>query len=878
MRLMRIAKMRLRSIFRRGRVEESLEREMRQHLDALTAELTAEGMSEAEARREAVRQFGPVELVKEECRDTRRVNYLEDAVRDVRCAWRGFRRAPGFALTAVISLALGIGANTVVFGTLYNLLLRPAPVREPERLQFVNNRGMPAISLPAFRDIQKRSTAFDSLFAVRVVQVALGQPDAGARRVWSVMATGNYFQALGVAPVVGRLFAPEDDRMGNALVVLSYNTWQLRFGGDAGLVGRDVRLNGRPYRVLGVTPRGFHGTEVFFQPELWIPMGMQPQIEGSNSLECRQCGNFWVMGRLKDGVTPRQAQESLTAIGSQLSREYRTHEGMNLTLAPVGLLGTTLREPTEAFAAGVMLLAALVLLAACANLAVLQTARAVDGERDLAIRLSIGASRGRIVRQVVTESLLLSLLGGLAGFAVAALILDWLTQWRAPLEFPIQFDVQADWRAFAFALTAAAATGVLLTLGLARRVWRNGPALTIKQAGFGKPGRGWSFSDALLPLQIAICCALLTASLVAARGLWNSLRSPVGFQPQTVAVASYDVSFGGYNLQRGGALQKDVAEALSRLPGVESAAYASTVPLNLNQSTYTVWADGTTDFGSSKGVSVSYYIVSPGYFRTMRTRVLSGREFTEQDNRRAPAVALVNETFAKRVLQPGNPIGQRYRRSNNEAVEIVGVVEDGKYQTLTESPRAALFLCTGQSYSSTVVLLARSQRPEPEVAAELRRLVMEKDPDLAVYGAGGLEQMLGLVFLPMRAAAIALGTFGLLAAMLAVTGIYGLSSYAVARKSKEIGIRMAIGARPGQVARFVFLRLGTLVGIGVLTGLLLAAAGQRLLAAVVYQATVRDPALMLTAAVAMGSVSLMAALGPVRRMLRIDPLASLRQD
>ncbi|MBS1824579.1 MAG: ABC transporter permease [Acidobacteria bacterium] len=880
MRLMRIAKMRLRSLFRRGGVEESLDREMRMHLESLTAELVSEGMSEEEARREAMRQFGPVELVKEECRDTRRVNYFEDAVRDVRCAWRGFRRARGFALTAVVSLALGVGANTVVFGTLYALLMRPAPVREPERLQFVNSRGFPAISMPAYRDIRDRSEVFESVFAVRVVQVVLGRKESGARRAGGLLASGNYFQALGVEPALGRFFSAEEDRAvnGSPYVVLSYNCWQSRFGGQAGIVGSEVRVNGKPYQVLGVAPRGFHGTEVFYQPDLWIPLAMQPRIEGTNALECRGCGNFWVAGRLKEGVTVGQAAARVAVVGEQLGREHRMHEGMKLTLAPVGLLGSTLREPTEAFVAAVMLLAGLVLLAACANLAVLQTARAVDGERDLAIRLSIGASRGRIVRQVATESLLLSMLGGLAGFAVAAGILELLSRWRAPLDFPIQLELRADWAAFGFALLASAVTGVLLTAGLARRVWREGPALTIKQAGYGKPGRRWTLSDALLPLQIAMCCAILTASLVAVRGLWASMRSPLGFRPDGVAVASFDVGFGGYDQRRGEAFQKEVAEALSRLPGMESTAYASTVPLNLDQSTTTVWADGSVDFSNSKGVRASYYNVSPGYFRTMGTRLVSGREFTERDDRKSPTVAIVNETFAKLVLRPGNPIGQRYRRSSTTAVEVVGVVEDGKYQTLSESPRAALFLSTGQSYSPTLVLLARSARPEGEVAAEMRRLVMDRDADLAVYGAGGLWQLLGLVYLPIRAAAIALGAFGLLAAMLAVTGIYGLSSYAVARKSKEIGIRMAIGARPGQVARFVFLRLAMLVGAGTLMGLVLAAAGQQLLVAVVYQATVRDPWLMLAAAIGMGAVSLMAASGPVRRMLRIDPLVSLRQD
>lgn len=879
MRLARVMKLRLQSLLRRGRVEQHMERELELHLDALTAELMAEGMEEGTARAEARRQFGSLDAVKEECRDTRRVNYIEDLVRDCVSGWRGLRRAPGFALTAVVSLALGIGANTVVFSTLNALLLRPAPVRAPERLQFINNTGRPNLSFPAYRDVRDRNRSFESLFAARIVQAAVGQT-GGARRVWALVVTGNYFEALGVQPAVGRFFTPEEDRRANesAYAVLSYDCWQSRFGGDSEIAGKEVRINGKPFQVLGVTPQGFHGTEVFFQPEMWFPASMQPALEGGNSLECRGCGNFWVTGRLRDGISEREAEADLATVAAQLAREHRLHEGMKLTLSPMGLLGDTLREPLRAFAGGVTLLAALVLLAACANLAVLQTARAVDRERDLAIRLSIGASRGRIVRQVMTESLLLSLLGGGTGMALAMVLLGMLGRWRAPLEFPIQFAIEADWRTFAFALLASAVTGVLLAAGLTRRVWRTGPAMTIKGSAHGKAGRRWTLSDVLLPVQIAMCCVLLTASLVAVRGLLTSLRSPLGFRPDGVAVASYDVSFGGYDQARGRALQERVAESLARVPGVEMTAYASTVPLNIDQSSTTVYADGTVDFSNKNAVRASYYNVSHGFFRTIGTALLSGREFTTGDRRGSPEVAIVNQTFARMVLKPGPPVGQRFRRWGNEAVEVVGVVEDGKYMTLTEDARPALFLCALQSYSPTLVLLARSSRPEADVAAEMRRIVMEQDANLAVYAAGGLRQMLGLVYLPMRAAAIALGAFGLLAVMLALTGIYGLSSYQVSRKSKEIGIRMAIGARPSQVARFIFLRMGVLVMVGTVVGIGLAGAGAVVLAAVVHHASAREPVVMVLTLVGMGAVSFVAALGPVRRSLRVDPVRALRQD
>jgi predicted permease len=526
-----------------------------------------------------------------------------------------------------------------------------------------------------------------------------------------------------------------------------------------------------------------------------------------------------------------------------------------------------------------MLLAALVLLAACANLASLLAARMADRSRDLAIRVSIGAGGGRIVRQLLTESIWIAILGGTAGCAFAVVLLRLLSRWRAPLDFPVQFDVAPDWRVFLFACAAALATGLLSGIGPARHAWNAAPALHLKGTATPRSGQRWAARDILLPVQIALCCVLLTASLVAVRGLMRSFQTPLGFRPDGAAVVGYDVGLAGYNEEQGRLFEQRALQAVEHLPGVESAAYSSSVPLSIDQSNTTVYSESTTDFRPKNAHSTSHYYVSPGYFQTAGTRLLAGREFTPQDDPKSPLVAIVNQTFARRVTGAADATGRRFRRGpGGPLFQIVAIVEDGKYETLTEVPKPAVFLPILQNYSSTIVLMARSRRPESDLAAEMREAVGRLDPTLAIYGVGSLHQMLGLVYLPMHAAVVALGAFGVLALMLSITGIYGLAAYTVSRRVREIGIRVAVGARPAQVLRLIFARTGVLVAVGAAAGLALGMAGASVLASIVYQASSRDPVVIGTAVLAISGVSLAAAVGPARRALRIDPVQALRHE
>jgi len=880
MRLGRIVSHRFHSLLRRSRADADLECEIDLHIEQLTKQYVADGMSEPQARLAARREFGPVNFTKEQCRDMRGLNLLEDLAKDLVYACRLLTRSPGFTLTAVLSLALGIGANTTVFSVLNALVLKPLPVAAPDRIYSVNTSGRPSNSFPNYREIRDRNQVFESLFSYRIMQVALDD-QGGAHRVWGFLVTGNYFETLGIQPAIGRFFTPAEDMHPGAspYAVLSYTCWQNRFGGDPEIAGKEIHVNGRPYTVLGVAPRGFHGTEVFYWAEIWVPMMMQPQIEGNSWLDSPGTFDAWIAGRLKPGVGVGQAEANLKTIAAQLARERPVNEGMQLTLSAPGMGGSMGREPTRAFTGGLMLLASLVLFAACANLAALLTARAADRERDMAIRVSIGAGRGRLVRQLLTESLLISTVGGAAGSATAVVLLRMLSQWRAPLGFPVQFDVTADWRVFLFAFAAAIATGILFGVGPAHRAWKTDPALSLKGLAAPVAGRRWTARDALLPVQIALCCVLVTASLVAVRGLMRSFQTPLGFMPDGATVVSYDVGLAGYDRNRGRLFHERALEAVAHLPGVESAAYSSSVPLSIDQSNATVYSEKTTDFRPKNGFGPTYYYVSPGYFRTAGARLLAGREFNQRDDRKSPLVAIVNRAFAQRVTGTVDAVGQRFHLGpSKDLTEIVGVVEDGKYETLTETPKAALFLRVLQSYSATNVLMVRSRRPGSELAAEMRQAIGRLDPHLPVYGAGGLREMLGLVYLPMRAAVIALGAFGVLALMLSITGIYGLAAYTVSRRAREIGIRVAIGARPAQVLGSVFGHIGRLVAAGAVVGLGLGIAGAGVLASIVYQASSRDPVVIAGAVLSIAVVALVAAWGPARRAMLVDPVRSLRQD
>ena len=487
---------RLRAIFRRDSLDAELDEELRWHLEHETEKYLRSGIPEEEAKRRARLALGGVQQVAEECRSSRGVSALTALWQDIRYGFRVLRKSPALTSVAIISLALGIGANTTAFSVVNSLILRPLPFLNAKQLVFIQPGKGTTHSFPNYRDLRDRNDAFSGVAGYRVTVMGL-DTGGSSQRIWSYLATGNYFEVLGAAPLLGRFFGPAEDRVrgGSLYAVLSYGCWQNRFGGDPGIVGRTIHLSGLAYSVLGVAAKDFQGTELFYWPDVWVPMSMQAQIESFSWLDERASFNTMVFGRLKDGITWKEAEARLKPIAADLAKEHpRWNDGLQFKLARLGLVGDTIRGPLAAFTTGVLFLACLVLLAACANLASLVAARTADRHKELAVRMSLGAGRGRIARQLMTESVILACGGGLAAWALAVFLLRLLSQWRAPLDFPVQFNVEPDWRVFLFTCVVSVLSGLLFGLVPAQRAWRTDPNAALKgmPAGFsaemGPPG------------------------------------------------------------------------------------------------------------------------------------------------------------------------------------------------------------------------------------------------------------------------------------------------------------------------------------------------------------------------------------------------------
>jgi predicted permease len=873
--------LRFETLFHRRRIAHELDDEIQFHLDQQIAENIAAGMSGEEATRRARIEFGGIELAKEECRDARGVRLLETVWLDTRYGLRTLRKSPSFTTVAVLTLALGIGANTVVFSVVNALVLRPLPVERPNELVFLENaRYGPGQSFPNYQDLRDGNHTFAGLVGYRLAPMEI-ETDSGPQRIWGYLATGNYFHVLGVHAILGRFFNQGEDLHpgGSPYAVLSYGTWRSRFGADRAIVGKTIRLNRLPYTVLGVAPPDFHGTELFYWPEVWVPMMMEPRIESYTWLDDRNTWNTWVVGRLKPRVSSAQAEADLNAVAAEMARQFPdVNDDLHFKLTKPGLIGDMVGTPAKAFSLGVLVLAALVLLAACTNLASMFTARATDRLRELAVRLAIGAGRGRVVRQVLTETLLLSLAGGGAGYLLAAFLSQALSRWRAPMDFPVQVDVNPDWRVFLFALAGAIIAGALFGSAPAWRVSRIDANAALRGAATAWGGGRLALRDLLVVVQVALCFVLVFASFLALHGLQQALEMNLGFRPRQVATAAFELNLARYTPERGRAFQQQALQTIQQLPGVQSAAYSNSVPLSIDQSHTGVFPADKTDLRPSDRIGVIFYQVSPGFFATMGTKLFGGREFTWYDDAKSPQAAIVNLAFARRVLHTDDAVGKRFRGGLAPFAEVIGVVEDGKYESLTESPQPVVFWSILQSYNSTTTVEVKSALPATQMVAELRQAIGRLDPELPLYDVGSLEQMLGFAFLPTRAAAVALSAFGVLAIMLAATGIHGLVAYAVSRRTHEIGIRLAIGARRGEVLRLVLGRTAALLVLGSLLGLTLALAAGQVISNVVYETQPRDPLVMVSAWVGIALLGLLASWAPARRAMRVDPMTALRYE
>ena len=805
---------------------------------------------------------------------------------DLRLALRRLRQNPGFAAVAILTLALGIGANTATFSAINAVLFRSLPVAKSSEIVTLNEtlggNPMPTLSYPNYRDIRDRSSVFSGVVGFRILPVSLGLPGA-SQRVWGYTVTGNYFQVLGVNAIQGRAFTPEDDVKpgGHPLVVLSYQCWQKRFGGDPGAIGRVVKVNGMDFTVLGVMPRGFFGTELFYMPEVFFPIMMQKELEGgAGNLEARANSNTFVDARLKPGVTVAQAESGVNSVARRLSEEYPKEDGgMKLVLTPPGLAGSYLRGPAIGFASALFGVSSLVLLVACTNLASMLLARASDRRKETAIRLALGAERSRLVRQLLTESLVVALIGGALGALLTRWITSALATWRPPIDIPILVNVTPDYRVFLFALLVSMFTIVLFGLLPAWQSTKTDLIPALKNEAATERQRRWHLRDYLVATQIALSTILLVCSVLVVKSLQKAFDAPIGYDPRGAVTVSYDLNIQGYKQPQGREFHRRLLEKVRAIPGIESAAMVDIPPLGLNTSSSSIFVEGKPRPKPAEAPTAYDYTISPEYFRTMRTRVLSGREFDLRDNRDSPRVAIVNQAFADKLLHGENPIGKRFFTGPSRVPwQIVGVVQDGKYFSLSEGRESAFWTPLEMDYSPVVALMARTSLNSNEALRLIRNTVHEMDPNVALYAAGSLIEMLNVPLLPARLAAGALGVFGALAAILAATGIYGVMAYAVSRRAREIGIRMAIGASQSQVLTMIARRAAILIGSGTAVGLAAAFALGRLIERILYGVEPTDPATYVVVFGMMLTIALLACWIPAQRAIRIDPMTSLRQE
>jgi predicted permease len=874
--------------FLRPDADSQVEEELKSHMQHRADDLERSGLNRAEAERRARIEFGSAVRYQQESYEASGSHFLETLWQDVRYALRMLRKAKNFTAVAVITLALGIGANAVVFGIMNAIVLRPLNLPQADKL-FMIERLQPATdqeteplqSYPDYRDLRDRNRAFDGIAAFDIAPAGLDS-DGSPSPTWLFDASGNYFDVVGVKPYLGRFFHSYDEHGPNSApyIVLSYAYWQSHFKGDRGVVGRTVQLNKHPYTILGVAPAEFRGTELYFNPDFWVPMVNTEQVSGDNDLELRDSRSIFIVGRVKANVSSAQAASDLNSIAAYLDKTYPKLDGQaGFSLARPGLLGNMLGRPVRAFLAGLLLLAGLILLATCANLGSLFAARATDRSKELALRLALGSSRRRILRQLLTEAVVVSLLGGAVGVLCGVMLLHWLSAWQPVTDIPINIPVHPDIRVYAVSLFLSVASGLLFGIVPVRQVLRVDPYHVVKSGSTEVAGRRVSLPDILLVLQIAVCAVLVTSSLVAVRGMVRSLHSNFGFEPHNAILAYTDLVMAGYNHERVPAMQRRMLDTLGAIPGVTSAGLTDRLPLAMDWNDVAIYKDSQAERTVATTTTESgLQNITPGYLHAAGTTLLAGRDFTWHDDASSPRVAIVNREFARKVFgHEDSAVGSYFRLNDGTRILVVGLTEDGKYKTITEDQQAGLFMPILQSPSSSTWLVVRTSGDPQPTAAAMRQALRKLDPSLPVTVKTWRRQLDSALF-ASRVAAASLGVLGFLGALLAGTGIFGMASYSVTKRLRELGVRIALGAQRSEVLKTALGRASRLLAIGSVAGLVLGLLSTNLLSLIVYQATPRDPWVLAGVVLAMLILGLVATWLPAQRALSADPLMLLREQ
>jgi predicted permease len=819
---------------------------------------------------------------------------LQDLQFGLRMLWK----TPGFTTVAVMTLALGIGANSAIFSAVSAFILRPLPVEEPGRLVRVfesrPSRGSgsqgsnlnSSFSYPDYLDYRDGVSTFEGLAVFRMEQAALGTGDRN-EAVWGEIVSGNYFDALRVRPVLGHGFLPDDNEVPGArpVVVISHNLWRNRLRSDRAIIGQSVTLNNQPFTVVGVAPESFTGTKFGLAMDFWVPVMMQAQMTRERPwTDSRGDSRLDMIGRLKEGVSIEQAEADLTAVTRRLAEAYPESgrreargvavvetEGRFEGAAPVIKLGSGL-------ALGVV---GLILLIACANVANLLLARSAVRRKEIGIRLALGASRWRVVRQLLTESVLLSLVAGGLGLLVAFWATDLLRSVMPVLPYTLSFDMSPDRRALAFTLGVSLLTGLVFGLAPALQASRPDlvPVLKNEQVALKQGSRRLTLRNALVVAQVALSLVVLVCGGLLLKSFYNAHSIDPGFKVENGLALTINPGLLGYDAERGRPFFRQLRERVEALPGVESAAFGNYLPLaDGSSSTGPLWAEGQPEPPPGEGLNTLYTVVSPGYFRTVGIPIQRGREFDRTDAPDSPPAVIVNETLAERLWPGEDPTGKRLMLGSRSPNVVVGVARDARYRTLGEAPRPMLYFSQEQRYHSGVMLVVRTKgEPEPMVKA-VRGEIAALDRGLPVASVRTLRQHMTWALWGVRMAASLSLAFGLLALVLAAAGLYSVMAYTVSQRTREIGIRMALGAEGRHVLRLVAVQGMALTVVGLALGLVGAFAATRVLSNILYGVSATDAATFAAIALLLSAVAFVACYVPARRATRIDPMEALRYE
>jgi putative ABC transport system permease protein len=816
---------------------------------------------------------------------------LDSWLQDVRYALRLLQKSASFTMTAALSLAIGIGANATIFSVTNALLLRPLPgLAEADRLVDIgrtqDGSGFDTTSYPNYRDIRARATTLEGVYAYRIEPNAMSLGGRGdSERVYGTVVSGNYFTVLGTVPSLGRLLRDDDDgKLGErAVAVISHDLWSRRYNADPAIVGQPIMLNGTPFTIVGVAPRGFQGTTLL-KPDVWVPLSMLLEAAPRMSSDLfTSRGAVWLVmgGRLKNGVTTQQAQSELSAIGAALEREYpRENRGKGLTVATSAIVPGRINM-VGGFLLVLMVIVGLILLIACVNIAGMLLARAAARRREIAVRLAMGAGRARLIRQLLTETVVLFGAGGMFGMILSRWLTALLLAQLPQLPVPLAADISIDWRVVTFAAALAFVAAIVSGLAPALHASRADLVPALKTEGLtGGPSR-LRLRNIFVVGQVTMSLILVVAAGLFLRALQHAADIEAGFDEQHVDVVTLDLSLAGYKAVPGDAFVRELLGRTRGFPGVESATAAIDLPLDGGRMGLgEVRIPGAQLPNGQASLPADWNVVEPGFFSTLKLRLVQGRDFNDADGAKSPPVAIVNQAFAKQAWPNRDPIGQRLERdtiSGPVMMTVVGIAADAKLITLSDAVDPYIYVPYTQQYMPEVSLLVRSNRAVGMIP-QIRRLIREMNPNLPVSEAMPLSEVTAIGLIPQRIAAAVAGSLGVVGLLLAAIGIYGVTAYAVTRRTREIGIRMALGADSANVLRLVLRQGLFLATIGVAIGVVVAAAASRLIENLLVGVKGLDPLTFVGACGVFAIVTLIASYIPARRAADVDPMAALRSE